>query len=131
MKKVRFLFITILLGSITQIYAQKESALIGKWNVEFVGEDDSAIIEFKNEGGNIIGYMMEYTDNTGEKFKDNSKVHTSVLFDGKKGKSKYTLEWEGEAYETNLKFELANPDIIMASYSYYGFKSKEIWRRIR
>jgi len=131
MKHLKLLLIAIIFAKTALVFAQKECALIGKWNVEFVDEKDSAVIEFRKVNDKVIGYFIEYTDENGNKYDDNSKAHEKISCNGKSGKTHYTIKDDGDVYEFDLAFDVVNADVIKARYTYYGFKSEEIWTRLK
>ncbi len=130
MKTVKILTTVIILGIFSQVYAQQESSLLGKWKMKVQGEDGSAIYEFRKEKGKVIGYSIQLIDENGTVTQDNSNVLTKIKFDGKRGKATYSFEWEGERYTIKCILSQKKKGIINVEYSYYGMKFFETWTKI-
>lgn len=129
MRNKTFYLIMLTILVTTVAFAQKEYKLIGEWDVKFVEDADSAILEFKEEGGVIIGYFISYTDHSGKKHKTNDKVHTSIQFDGKNGQSNYKLEWDDQSFSFEAKFKMIDKNTIKSTYLYNKIPLKETWVR--
>ncbi|WP_297087386.1 hypothetical protein [uncultured Draconibacterium sp.] len=131
MKTIKFFIINLLLlVACMQVNAQKEEALLGKWKVENKREDFTSIVEFRKEENVVIGYCIEYAEK-GEIRKDNSKVHSNILFDGKNGKTIYKKELQGGLYKMKGRLKMENRDLVKVTYTYGFFKFREVWTRIK
>ncbi|TKG89228.1 hypothetical protein EYV94_25895 [Puteibacter caeruleilacunae] len=130
MNRVLFLIIAIVLASFTQVFAQKETSLIGRWKVKMEGTDEDSVIEFRNNG-KVNGYIVEYTDESGNKQEAFEKAVTDITFNGEKGKCRYSFEWEDESYEVDAKLMMKKSGIIEVSYRYEGYTLKETWTKIK
>lgn len=111
--------------------AQKESSMVGKWKVEYVGEKDSGVYEFKSSGKKVLGYVIEYIDEKGNKSTERELVMKELEFDGKKGEGIYVVDYEGERHEMDCKLKYVNANKLKVSYSYWGYSGEEIWTRMK
>jgi hypothetical protein len=109
--------------------AQDKTVILGQWSVETIGEDVSSVIEFRQEEGHIKGYCIEYTDENGVTHKANDMVHNIQSFNGKKGKTVYSFDWDGDDFTMKGNFVVENPNLIKVTYSYFFYKVKEVWTR--
>jgi hypothetical protein len=126
-KTVATVMFTLLL---TNIYAQKEDMLLGKWNVKYEDSKETAIYEIVKDGSEFKGYSIQYTDEKGVLHKEKELIFPDITFDGNSGESEYKVTYEGKLYNIDGKFTLKDPTTIILSYSYWGYKGREVWTKI-
>jgi len=126
----KFTSIAIIIFAISNLtFAQSEKKLIGKWDVKFPQGSESATLEFKNINGTIVGYFTSHKGVDGKNRKTNDLVHTNVVFDGRKGRSRYTLEMGDQSFSFDTNFKMIDKKTIHSTYTYQGMKLKETWVR--
>ena len=130
MKRIMQLtLVFVLMGSVQSAQAQQENKLLGKWDIEYVGEKEKAVYEFRMENGKVKGYSILIIDEKGTEYKDNSLVLENIEFDGDEGEADYSMDYEGEKYEMECEIDMASDKHIVVKYSYWGYKGKEVWRK--
>lgn len=109
-----------------------DHVLKGRWRVTynepwFTG---SVVYDLREGDDGIKGYLVEIVDADGRTWSDDALILELRTWDGTRGAGLYSMEYEGERYETECDIELQSAGRLRVRYRYYGYPGDELWTRL-